>query len=58
MRMKNSYENPEQEISLRLSDFLDDHGFEIKDLHIKWLELAKKEGFEEIGLSTSLHLHS
>ncbi len=42
----------EQEISLRLSDFLDDHNIEIKDLHAKWLELAKKEGFDDIGLST------
>lgn len=45
-------EIPEQEISLRLSDFLDDNGLEIKDLHAKWLELASQRGFEAIGLST------
>ena len=52
MKTLNSNENSDQEISLRLSDFLDDHNIEVKDLHIKWLELAKQEGFDDIGLST------
>ena len=52
MEPLNSDENSEQEISLRLSDFLDDHNIEVKDLHTKWLELAKQEGFDDIGLST------
>ncbi len=52
METKRPNETPNQEISLRLSDFLDDHVIEIKDLHTKWLELAKQEGFDEIGLST------